>query len=171
MIVRLSVNDYEKSNKADWDSQWCNCEFSLGFENQLIFYESIGSLLLSCEIENLESKLTQLLNDELDEAYKLECLEPDFQFILQPKRDLRNDPNIVYVQKGHEIADIAMEWRVFLWIGGFATDNYFALALGRKEINPAARFPSRRSDRVNDDQPRFSAARLPGRLFHASRSR
>ena len=143
----------------------------LEFPNQLIFYESSGSLLLSCEIENLESKLTQLLNDELDEAYKLECLEPDFQFILQPKRDLRNDPNIVYVQKGHEIADIAMEWRVFLWIGGFATDNYFALALGRKEINPAARFPSRRSDRVNDDQPRFSAARLPGRLFHASRSR
>lgn len=134
MIVRLSVNDYEKSNKADWDSQWCNCEFSLGFENQLIFYESSGSLLLSCEIEDLESKLTQLLNDELDEAYKLECLEPDFQFMLQPKRDLRNDPNIVYVQKGHEIADIAMEWRVFLWIGGFATDNYFALALGRKEI-------------------------------------
>ena len=134
MIVRLSIKGYEKSNKADWDTQWCECEFSLGFENQLIFYESSGSLLLSCEIEDLESKLTQLLNDELDEAYKLECIEPDFSFIFQPKGDLSNDPNLVYFQRGYRITDIAMEWRVFLWIGGFATDNYFALALDRKEI-------------------------------------
>ncbi len=61
------------------------------------------------------------------------CIEPDFCFILYPKRDLRDDPKYTYVQPGYEIEDIYLEWRIYFWNEGL-TDNFLNFTLNRDEI-------------------------------------
>lgn len=61
--------------------------------------------MLFDEVVDIEEKLTMLLNDELNEITEITCIEPDFIFILHPKRDLREDPRYTYVREGYEIED------------------------------------------------------------------
>lgn len=77
--------------------------------------------------------LDDLLTDRLSEVKTIECIEPDFNFILHPKRDLRNDPKYTYIKKGYEIADIYLEMKIFFWNGGL-TDNYLSLTFDRNDI-------------------------------------
>lgn len=90
-------------------------------------------MLLACEVEELAEALDDLLTDKLAEVKTIECIEPDFNFILYPKRDLRNDPKYTYIQKGYEIADIYMEMKIFFWYGGL-TDNHLSITFDRTDI-------------------------------------
>ena len=60
-------------------------------------------------------------------------MEPDFNFILNPKRDRRLDPKVVYVRPGCEMVDISVEWRVSFWFEGL-TANYLSVTLYRPDI-------------------------------------
>lgn len=133
IVVQLRIKGYEASRKEDWDSQWCKCDFAFRSGDWLNYHREDDEILLSCEIEELETSLTKLLNDELEEIKEIYCIEPDFFFTLHPKRDLRKDPRYLYIQKGCEITDIYMEWRVYFWQEGL-TDNYLSVTLGRDEI-------------------------------------
>ncbi len=131
--VQLRIKGYKISREEDWDSQWCKCDFVFRSGDWLNYHKEDDEVLLSREIEELEMSLTKLLNDELEEKSEFQCMEPDFCFILHPKRDLRKDPNIIYVQKGYEIADIYMEWEVYFWDEGL-TDNHLTVTFDRDEI-------------------------------------
>lgn len=133
IVVHLRVNGYEASSEKDWDNQWCKCDFAFRSGDWLNYHKEDEEILLSCEIEELEKCLTKLLNDELEKNMDIQCIEPDFHFSLHPKRDLRKDPNYLYIQKGCEIADIYMEWKVYFWNEGL-TDNHLNVTLGRDEI-------------------------------------
>ncbi len=133
VTVYLKVNGYVKSTKEEWDSQWCRCDFAFMSGDWLNYHKESDEVLLSCEVEELEEKLTKLLSDELTEVEEISCIEPDFNFLLYPKRDLREDPKYTYVQPGYEIADIYMEWKVFFWNQGL-TDNFLCVTLDREEI-------------------------------------
>ena len=74
-----------------------------------------------------------MLTDRLSEVKTIECIEPDFNFILHPKRDLRNDPKYTYVQKGYEIADIYMDMKIFFWYEGL-TDNFLSVTFDRTDL-------------------------------------
>ena len=97
------------------------------------YHRENDEVLLACEVEELETTLTKLLNDELEEVEEIRCIEPDFVFFIHPKRDLRNDPKYTYVRPGYEIADIYVEWQVYFWNEGL-TDNFLTVTLGREEI-------------------------------------
>ena len=133
IVVQLRIKGYEASRKEDWDSQWCKCDFSFRSGDWLNYHKENEEILLSCEIEELEMSLSKLLNDELEEIKEIHCIEPDYFFTLYPKEDLRKNPHYLYVQKGYEITDIYMEWKVYFWDDGL-TDNYLTITLGRDEI-------------------------------------
>ena len=130
---QLRIKGYEPSTRENWDYQWCKCDFSFCSGEWLNYHKENDEVLLSCEVEELEKSLTDLLNDKLDDVKEINCIEPDFQFILTPKQDLRNNPQYAYIAPGHEITDIIMEFRIYFWNDGL-TDNYLSLTLDREEI-------------------------------------
>lgn len=131
--MNMRIKEYEPSDKEKWDYQWCRVDFSFIGESWLNYQKANDEVLLSCEVEELAHSLDDLLNDKLSEIKTIECIEPDFNFILHPKRDLRNDPKYTYIQKGYEIADIYMEMKIFFWHEGL-TDNYLSVTFDRNDL-------------------------------------
>ena len=133
IMLRLKIMGYTPSTQEDWDSQWCDVDFSFSSGNWLDYHRENDEVLLSCEVEALAENIEKLLNDELNEITEISCIEPDFNFILHPKRDLREDPKYTYIREGYEIADIYMEWTVTFWNEGL-TDNYLSVTLDREDM-------------------------------------
>ncbi len=133
IAVSLKIHGYQPSRKEDWDSQWCQCDFSFCSGEWLNYRKERDEVFLSREVEELEAALTMLLHDELKEMREISCIEPDFAFFAFPKKDLRTDPRYRYIQPGCEISDIYLKWRVYFWSDGL-TDNYLSVTLGREEI-------------------------------------
>ena len=131
--IKLRIKGYTQTTKENWDSEWCNCDFLFLSEDWLNYHREDTEVLLSCEVEELEENLSQLLNNQLSEEKEILCMEPDFIFKLYPQKDRREDPNYTYVQPGYEIQDIYLEWKVYFWHGGL-TDNYLTVTLNRDEI-------------------------------------
>ncbi|MDY3830551.1 MAG: hypothetical protein SPK49_07600 [Erysipelotrichaceae bacterium] len=131
--LKLQINDYQPTNNDNWDSVWCRCDLLLSSSNWLNYRIDGDEVLLACEIDELEKMLTELLDDKLEKIEEIDCIEPDFKFILYPQTDLRDDPKYAYVQPGYEIRDAHLEWKVFFWNGGI-TDNHLVISLEREEI-------------------------------------
>lgn len=119
MEIWLGVNGYTPSTRENWDYQWCDVDFSFKFENVINYRKDDDEVLLSCEIEEIVSVFTKLLNDEYTEKFRLGFIEPDFEFEILPKDD-----------KG----DMLVEWHVNLWHEGL-TGNYFSVCLDRNDIS------------------------------------
>lgn len=132
--IQLRINGYRPSTKNDWDSQWCTCDFDFSSGDWLNYHRECTEIMLSCEVEELESTLSQLLNDELKVTKEIACIEPDFVFTFYPKKDLRQDPNYSNIQSGYEFLDCYMEWKIYFWHGGL-TDNFLTVTLGREEMS------------------------------------
>lgn len=133
IIVDLCVKDYRKSTKDNWDDLWCRCDFSFRSGNWLNYQRSDDAILLSSEIDELESSLTQLINNEITDVKVIEPIEPDFKFVLYPQEDITKNPKCVYVKPGCEIVDILLEWKVYFWEDGI-TDNHLSVTLDRDKI-------------------------------------
>ena len=133
IVVQLKVNGYVPSNRKIWDDQWCYVDYSFTSGSWLNYVKKSDSVWLSCEIEELNKMLHKLLNDELSERKIVDFIEPDFEFTLQPKRNLRQDSRYSYVAEGHEWVDIYTDWTVKFWNEGL-TDNYLSVTLGREDI-------------------------------------
>lgn len=131
--VKLRINGYKPTNKDNWDSEWCKCDFLFASGDWLNYHREDDEVFLASEIEELEEYLTKLLNNELTEVKEFPCMEPDFIFKLYPQTDRRNDPKYTYVQSGYEIQDIYLEWEIYFWNEGL-TDNHLIVVLGREEI-------------------------------------
>lgn len=69
--------------------------------------------------------LENLLSDRQTEQIEYQCIEPDFSFVFNPKKDLSLDPNYEYVSPEDRFVDIDLQWKVFFWNGGL-TDNYIS---------------------------------------------
>lgn len=132
MIFELKIENYEPNQTVN--GSWTKVSFNFKFENIINYSTENNEILLCCEIDELRDKFFNLLNDKLTEKVYYSCLEPDFEFILRPKFDVRNNPNLIYVKPGNEIIDIDMELRVNLWNNGL-TCNYFSTSFYREEIN------------------------------------
>ena len=128
----FKVTGYRKSTDTDWSDEWCGVEFSVQSESWLNYSQS-GELMLACEVEEVLSLFEDLVEDRIFEPREIEFIEPDFKFLLNPKKDLRQDPRYTYVKPGHEIVDINAEFKVCFWNGGL-TDNYLSLCMDREDI-------------------------------------
>ncbi len=128
----FKISGYKKTNPEKWDDEWCGVELTIQSENWLNYSQS-GGLLLACEVEEILSLLEDLIDDRISEQKEVEFIEPDFKFILNPKKDLRENSRYTYVKPGCEIIDIDVEFRVSFWNGGL-TANYLSLCMDRSDI-------------------------------------
>lgn len=133
ITVSLQINGYKKVADDDYDSTWCKTDFSFVSDGWLNYRKENDEVFLAREIDDLAKALSDLLNDRLDKPTEFGCIEPDFNFVLNPKRDLRHDPKVLYIKSGHEIVDVDMEWKISFWHEGL-TGNYLSVSLGRAEI-------------------------------------
>ena len=128
----FQISQYRQSNREIWEEQWCQVDLTLQSGNWLN-YEISSSILLSCEVEELRDKLSQLLSNKIQSPEELEFVEPDLSFVLHPQEDLTLNPSYSYVAPGHEIVDIDADFYVHLWNGGL-TANYISLRFDREDI-------------------------------------
>lgn len=133
IIARLQIRNYVRVPDDDWDSTWCKTDFSFISEPWLNYCKENDEVFLASEIDSFKNTLESFLNDQLTEQTEYECIEPDFCFVLNPKKDLRLDPRCTYVPQGYEIVDIDMEWRISFWHDGL-TANYLSVTLNRESI-------------------------------------
>ena len=145
------ISQYRKSIKDIWDEQWCKVDLTLQNGNWLN-YQTSSEMLLSCEVEQLNAKLIDLLSNKLQSQEDLEFIEPDLSFILNPQKDLTLDPNYTYVAPGHEIVDIDVDVHVHLWNGGL-TSNYISLSFGREDIEALDAYLKLITNQVQVDDP------------------
>lgn len=124
--MNLRIKQYEKADKDNWDCQWCRIDCLFHSKSWLNYQITNDEILLSCEVEELAKVLDDLLNDKLLNKTTLDFIEPDFNFILYPKRH-------VHTLKGYEIGDISMEMEVFFW-NGVLTENHLSLTFYREDI-------------------------------------
>ncbi len=136
--VALSINNYKTPDWEEYYDQWCVCSYSFHKFHKKKKTETINysaesdEVLKSSEVDKLAYNLTDLLNGEITQPFKLRMIEPDFVFMLYPIRDLRLDQNRV-VAPGHEFSDIYVEWRIYFWDDGL-TDNFLTITLYREDI-------------------------------------
>ena len=132
---RFRISKYEKS-KNDYLDNWCKVDLTLKSQEWLNYNIVYQEVLLPCEVEELCDKIDDLLNDRLDELETLTCIEPDFEFILEPKYDIRNNPDVVYIRPGSEvIVDVYMEFIVSFWDKkGALTANRLIMMLDREDL-------------------------------------
>lgn len=133
VVLSLRIWGYTKVNDDDWHSIWCKTDFAFKSGDWLNYHAEAAEVFLAYEIENLVGALDSLLNDRFKTPTEFNCVEPDFNFILNPKRDRRLDPKVVYVRPGCEMVDISVEWRVSFWFEGL-TANYLSVTLYRPDI-------------------------------------
>lgn len=131
--IKFRINDYRPTNKDSWYYAWCRCDFSFSSDDWLNYHKENDEVLLACEVDALEERLSKLLDNKLTEIDEMVCVEPDFIFKLYPQTDLRKDPKYTYVQPGYEIRDIYLEWKIYFWHRGI-TDNCLTITFGREEI-------------------------------------
>ena len=120
--VYLKINNYRHSNKENWDSLWCNCDFMFNSGDWLNYHRENDEIFLCSEIEELESVFTMLLNGEISEDKEISFIEPDFVFNIYPIKDIQNS-----------VSDVLIEWKIYFWHEGL-TDNYLSITLDRDEI-------------------------------------
>lgn len=131
--IKLQINGYKPTNRDNWDSEWCKCDFGFASGDWLNYHGKNDEVLLSSEVEELAEAFTELLDNKLLKVKEIICMEPDFVFKLYPQTDLTDNPKYTYIQPDYEIQDIYLEWKIYFWHEGL-TDNYLTVTLYREEI-------------------------------------
>ena len=133
MKVQLQIKGYEPSSRDHWDFQWCKVDFTFVFPGCLNYMKQDDEVLLSCEVEELEAKLDDFINDKIIKSETLEFIEPDFVFEFQPGYNMEEAGVCSYAAPGHEMSAAFMVWKVRLWQDGL-TDNYFSTTLEKEDM-------------------------------------
>lgn len=133
MKIELNIKGYQPSDRVCWDCQWCNVDFLFVFSDCIKYSRKDDEVMLSCEIETLESMIDDFINDRTKEKETLELIEPDFVFVFIPSYNKVKSEEYSYVTSGHETSAAMMEWKVNLWSGGL-TCNYFSTTLDKDEM-------------------------------------
>ena len=153
--VSLQIKNYiKKLPNEDMFSNWCKTDFSFTSGDWLNYSQDNSEIFLPHDIDTLANLVEDLLNDRLDKSIEYECVEPDFTFILNPKKDLRNDPEVLYVRPGCEIVDIDAEWKISFWHDGL-TANYLSLSLDRGDIENLLYYLRLITGELKEDDPKI----------------
>ena len=154
--LSMQIRNYRKVSADDWDSTWCKTDFAFVSDDWLNYRKENDEVFLAREIEDLAKSLDDLLNDRLTAPTEFNCIEPDFNFILNPKKDLRLDPKVLYVRPGCEIVDIDMEWKISFWHDGL-TANYLSVTLNRTDIESLLLYLRLVMGEVRESSPEIKA--------------
>ena len=104
MKVQLQIKGYQPSSRDYWDFQWCKVDFTFAFPECINYTKQDDEVLLSCEVEELEAKLDDFINDKIIKSETLEFIEPDFVFEFQPGYNMEEAGVCSYAAPGHEMS-------------------------------------------------------------------
>lgn len=133
ITVKLKIWNYRPSSEVDWTADWCKTDFSFTAEPWLNYHMEEDEVFLSCELEELYDALGLLLSGEMTERTEMDMMEPDFSFVLHPRREQREDPRPLRDRGEYETEDICVDWKVSFWHDGL-TKNYLSVRLNREDI-------------------------------------
>lgn len=121
--------------------------------NRFFKYSDHGESLEYGDLIYIRDSFEKLLSDRLSEKTELSFIEPDFEFVLFPKFDLRTVPG-AWCKEGHEIQDISVDFIINLTESNHAySGEQYILPLNRQEI-------TKWRDYLNDAIVEFDARRL-----------
>lgn len=130
--LHFRITKYRKSKPEKMYDQWCQVDLTL-HSGKWLCYQVSSEILMTCEVEEVCNRIYDLLEEKIQIEEELEFIEPDLSFVLNPKKDLRNDSKYAYIAPGHEIIDIDAELRVHFWNDAL-TANYLSLFLDRNDL-------------------------------------
>ena len=145
--LSMQIRNYRKVSDDDWDSVWCKTDFAFVSDEWLNYRKDNDEVFLAREIEDLAKSLDDLLNDRLN-----------------PKKDLRLDPKVLYVRPGCEIVDIDMEWKISFLDEGL-TDNYLSVSLVRSDIECLLSYLRLVMGEVQESAPEIKALMNKGVVY------
>lgn len=131
MIFKLKIEDYKPNQ--DTNGNFVKASYSFIFKDIIKYEKERDEVLLSSEIDILIKHLRELLDDEMKDIVSYDCIEPDFEFIFNPKYD---------------DIDIDMELRVYLY-NPMLTCNYFSVLFNRTQIEQLYTYLSLITKRIN----------------------
>ena len=117
------IAGYKKSTKDNCYDEWCKVDLAVKAGDWLNYHVEASEMLLAMEVETLKDAIDDLLNDRLEQPNELGFIEPDIEFELYPKEDLRNNSRFLYIAPGNEIADIYMELVISFWHNGLTANR------------------------------------------------
>lgn len=126
------VKNYRQSTREKWDVEWCKVDLTVQSRNWLN-YQLSSEILLAYEVEKIRDKISDLLEDKIKIQEEMGFIEPDFTFVLNPKKNLRDDSKYTYVATGYEIVDIDADLQIHFWDDGL-TANYLSLCFDRNDL-------------------------------------
>ncbi len=146
--IKLKIHNYKnrKPEEKEYDfDDWCRVDYRFKGKDQLketksekvwLNYKGKNKeILLSSEIRALKINLDKLLNDELKTKRHLSMIEPDFEFVLYPKKEIKAAKDKEDSEdKPKEYIDIQLEWIVNFWYCGGLTANTLSISLDRDDI-------------------------------------
>lgn len=133
MEIMLRIDNYQSPSKHEYGDWWCDCGFTFRLGSIINYTAEHEELLMPEDVDSLSVALTSLLDGDMTKPEEVVMTEPDFVFMLYPKKDLRTDSRYLYIQKGCEIQDIYAEWQIYFWHDGL-TSNYLTVTLDREDI-------------------------------------
>lgn len=80
----MNIKGYQPSDEESLSYQWCKVDFYFDFPGYINYSRQDDEVMLSCEIETLESKIDDFINDRINEKETLEFIEQDFDFVFLP---------------------------------------------------------------------------------------
>lgn len=120
LTVDLQIKDYQPGT-ADVDLAWCHVDLKLDQEPWLHYERLDGETLSSWELDQLNIQLDHLLSGEVDAPTRLELIQNDYTFRMNPKVNLEKlslDWNLHLEEEGvHQVSFTLSETEVqYLWI-------------------------------------------------------
>lgn len=130
--ITLGITGYKKAqNKSDEFNNWCKCDLMVRSHNNgeyWINYRTLNKeILLSCEVDSLIKTFTKLLDGEDLEHEFVSLIEPDIQFELSPRREIK-------ISSGIKILEPSMDFIINFWDNGVLTGNYLSVSFNKDEI-------------------------------------
>ena len=133
--VHFSINGLGNGLSDYLGKDYCWCLVNFKVTNRFFSLERINDELLTFgEVLELREGLVDLLDDKINDICTISFIEPDLEFILHPKLDLRTVKRIIYIEEGLEIRDISTDIIINLADSDGYNGQSYRYPLNRNEI-------------------------------------
>lgn len=161
---RFRIAGYKKSTRDNCYDEWCKVDLAVRAESWLDYHVEASEMLLAMEVETLKDAIDDLLDDRLEQPAELGFVEPDIEFELYPREDLRNNPRFLYIKPGREMSGIYMELVISFWHDGL-TANRLVLGFGQDDMEKLECYLKYIIGLVNEDDPMVQKMMANGEMY------
>lgn len=163
---QLEIANYtQRDFRGDYPDDWCIVSMKYQSGGWLNYIVDRQELLLSEEVDELQSALLRFLNDEFTRVRVIGFAEPDIEMVLFPKSDVRDDPDLLYISpEADPIQDILMDLRVSFWNGGL-TANYLSICFARKDVEYLQKYLMLVTEKIDESSEKIQKMISKGYLY------